>query len=206
MTKENTKKPPATLGDVLYAKPIPAVSEQDWVRLVQAIAAGDQLALHALYERAQRPVFTLMLRLTASPATAEELTVDVFLDLWRLAPAYDPAKGTVLAWVMNQARARAIEHLDAKRRDQGSDVSPAGPVADPNNVLELQRQGKAMRAALTALTPDERRALETTFFTGRTHAETAVWMNQPFGAIKTLLRSALYKLRQALTAEAGPHD
>src|SRR5688572_18415883 len=103
MINESRQKAPATLGDVLYAKSRPAVPEQDWVKLVHGIAAGDQHALHALYERAHRPVFTLMLRLTASPAAAEELTLDVFHDVWRLASGYDAAQGTVLAWVMNRA-------------------------------------------------------------------------------------------------------
>jgi hypothetical protein len=60
--KERAQNSPATLGDVLYAKSKAAVPEQDWVTLVQSIAAGDQRALHALYERAHRPVFTLMMR------------------------------------------------------------------------------------------------------------------------------------------------
>jgi RNA polymerase sigma-70 factor (ECF subfamily) len=185
------------LGDVLYAKSRPTAPEQDWVKLVHAVAKSDQLALHALYERAHRPVFTLMLRLTANPATAEDLTLDVFHDLWRLAAGYDAAKSTVLAWIMNCARARAIDHLGTQRPGNA-----APPLADPQDVLKLRRQSEAMRAALTALTPDERRAIETTFFAGRTHAEATVWMNQPFGAIKTLIRTALYKLQKALSAEA----
>src|SRR6476620_9678416 len=81
---------PGTLGEVLYAKPSrPPVPETEWVALVRAIAAGDQDALHALYERAHRAVFTLSMRITASRETAEEVTVDVFHDVWRRASAYD---------------------------------------------------------------------------------------------------------------------
>ena len=84
MGNQNT---PTTLGDVLYAKSEAPVPEQDWATLVQSIAAGDQLALHALYERAHRPVFTLIMRITANRETAEELTIDVFHDVWRRASA-----------------------------------------------------------------------------------------------------------------------
>ena len=59
--------------------------EGEWVALVQSIAAGDQAALHALYERAHRPVFTLIVRIMANRETAEELTLDVFHDIWRRA-------------------------------------------------------------------------------------------------------------------------
>src|SRR5205823_2723326 len=83
---------PATLGDVLYAKPARAESEQAWVELVRAIAAGDQLALHALYERTHRLVFTLVMRITGNRETAEELTLDVFHDVWRRAGGYGAAK------------------------------------------------------------------------------------------------------------------
>ncbi len=207
MPKERTEIPPATLGDVLYARSKPPVLEQDWARLVQAMAAGDQLALHALYERAHRVVFTLIMRLTANRETAEELTIDVFHDVWRRASGYDAANGTVLGWIMNQARSRAIDRLrfeNRKKRSDGGEAQPeAEPAADPCDVIALRQQGDALRVALAALTPDERQAIETTFFGGLTHAEAAARLNQPLGTIKTRIRSGLHKLRNTLTAEAG---
>jgi RNA polymerase sigma factor (sigma-70 family) len=206
--KEPAQKPPATLGDVLYARSRPSVLEQDWERLVQSIAAGNQLALYALYERAHRPVFTLIMRLTARLETAEELTLEVFHDAWHHAAHYDAANSTVLGWIMNQARSRTIDYLHSindylppiheKQRGQDGEALPVEPAAAPRDVLELRRQGESLRAALTALTQDERQAIEMTFFAGRTHAEASVWLNQPFGAIKTHIRSALYKLWNAL--------
>ena len=198
---------PATLGDVLYAGSKAVVPEQDWAKLVHSIAGGDQFALHALYEMAHRMVFTLVMRITANRETAEELTVDVFHDVWRRASGYDAANGTVIGWIMNQARSRAIDRLRfenrKKRRDSGETQVLAEVAADPRDVLELQEQGRSLRAALTALTPDERQAIETTFFGGLTHAEAATRLNQPLGTIKTRIRSGLHKLRQALNAEAG---
>ena len=207
MNKESRQKTPATLGDVLYAKSQALVPEEDWAALVQSIAAGDQLALHALYERAHRIVFTLIMRITANRETAEELTIDVFHDIWRRASRYDPANGTVLAWIMNQARSRAIDRLrfeSRKKRSDGGDLpSPLEAAADPRDVIELRPQGEALRAALATLTPAERQAIETTFFGGLTHAEAAARLNQPLGTIKTRIRSGLHKLRQMLAAEVG---
>ena len=207
MNKESRQKTPATLGDVLYAKSQALVPEEDWAALVQSIAAGDQLALHALYERAHRIVFTLIMRITANRETAEELTIDVFHDIWRRASRYDPANGTVLAWIMNQARSRAIDRLrfeNRKKRSDGGDLpSPLEAAADPRDVIELRQQGEALRAALATLTPAERQAIETTFFGGLTHAEAAARLNQPLGTIKTRIRSGLHKLRQMLAAEVG---
>jgi RNA polymerase sigma-70 factor (ECF subfamily) len=183
------------------------VPERDWATLVHSIAAGDQLALHALYEMAHRIVFTLIMRITANREIAEELTIDVFHDVWRRASRYDAANGTVLGWIMNQARSRAIDRLrfeSRKKRSHGGDVQPLAEVAaDPRDVLELREQSESLRAALEALTPDERQAIETTFFAGLTHAEAAARLNQPLGTIKTRIRSGLHKLRQRLTTEAG---
>jgi RNA polymerase sigma-70 factor (ECF subfamily) len=210
MSTEYPHKRPATLGDVLYAKSKSPVPEEEWVTLVRSIAAGDQLALHALYDRAHRLVFTLIMRITANPETAEELTIDVFHDIWRRASQYDAANGTVLGWIMNQARSRAIDRLrfeSRQKRSHGGEMEPLGEVAaDPRDELELREQAEVLRAALATLTPDERQAIETTFFAGLTHAEAASKLNQPLGTIKTRIRSGLLKLRQRLSTEAGNHE
>src|SRR5437762_5732850 len=198
---------PATLGEVLYAKSKAPVPEQDWATLVRSMAAGDQLALHTLYEMAHRMVFTLIMRITANRETAEELTIDVFHDIWRRASRYDAANGTVLGWIMNQARSRAIDRLrfeSRQKRNLCDDMQPmVEAAADPPDVIELREQGEALRGALVALTPGERQAIEMTFFAGLTHAEAAARLDQPLGTIKTRIRSGLHKLRHALTAEAG---
>src|SRR5579864_5159129 len=133
------RKLPATLGDVLYARSRAPVPEQDWAALVQSIAAGDQLALHALYERTHRMVFTLIMRITDNRETAEELTIDVFHDIWRRASRYDAANGTVLGWIMNQARSRAIDRLrfeSRQKRTSDGEVEPlVEPAANPHDVL-----------------------------------------------------------------------
>jgi RNA polymerase sigma-70 factor (ECF subfamily) len=153
------------------------------------------------------------MRLTANRETAEELTIDVFHDVWRRASRYDPANGTVLGWIVNQARSRAIDRLrfdNRKKRRDGGDTplaeAAAEPQADPHDVLELRAQGEALRAALAVLTPHERQAIETTFFGGLTHAEAAARLKEPLGTIKTRIRSALHKLRSALSTEAEKPD
>jgi len=98
---------------------------------------------------------------------------------------------------MNQARSRAIDRLrfeSRKKRSNGGAEQPQAEIAaNPSDVLELREQGEALRAALSALTPDERQAIETTFFAGLTHAEAATRLNQPLGTIKTRIRSGLHK-------------
>src|SRR6185295_13807436 len=105
------------------------VSEEVWLQLVQSIAAGDQIALHALYQRTNRIVFTLILRIVTNRETAEELTLDVFHDVWRRASDYDPADGSVVGWIMNQARSRALDRLRFEQRKKRVDPLPDSPVS-----------------------------------------------------------------------------
>src|SRR2546427_8058756 len=151
-----------TLGDLLYTNAGKVYeTEDDWVRLVQSIAAGDQVALHSLYEQTHRLVFTLILRITNNPETAEELTVDVFHQVWRRAPAYDPAAGPVVGWIMNQARSRAIDRVRYEHRKKRTNPVVDEPLAtiapnDPEEACEIQEQNRIVRNALTVLTPEER--------------------------------------------------
>lgn len=197
--------PAATLGDVLYPDSSAArVSEDDWSRLVRSIAAGDQLALHALYERAHRLVFTLALRITSSRETAEELTVDVFHDVWRRAGGYDPENGTVLGWIMNQTRSRAIDRLRSQQRRKRVDVHPDDPQDEPCgsfDAVESKEQSELLLRAVENLSPGERQTIEAAYFSELTHAEVATRLDQPLGTVKTRIRSALQKLRLALAAE-----
>jgi DNA-directed RNA polymerase specialized sigma24 family protein len=102
-----------TLGDLLYAnKAKVPVPEKEWVGLVHSIAGGDRSALEALYTRTHRIVFALIARITNDREIAEELVGDVFHDVWRGASEYDPAGGSVVGWIMNRARSRAIDRVD----------------------------------------------------------------------------------------------
>lgn len=197
---------PGTLGEVLYAKPAaPLAAEREWVDLVRASARGSQAALAGLYERAHRPVFALALRITASRESAEEVTVDVFHQAWRGADAYDPGNGTVLGWIMNLARSRALDRLRHEHRRKrslplaGDEILPQ-EAPDPGELLEAREQGSALRAALAVLTPDERQVVQAAFFLGLTHAEVAERMSEPLGTVKTRIRSGLRRLRVELEA------
>ena len=102
-----------------------AYRKREWRELVEAVAAGDQFALRALYDRTHRLVFTLTMRILGNHASAEEVTLDVFHDVWRRASTYDGTGGSVLGWIMNQARSRAIDRLrfeGRKKRTQSADA------------------------------------------------------------------------------------
>jgi RNA polymerase sigma-70 factor, ECF subfamily len=207
---ERREPKPHTLGAVLYAGRLGAPPpESEWVELLRSVAAGDQLALHALYDRAHRVVFTLAMRITHSRQTAEELTVDVFHDVWRNASKYEAAAGTVLGWILHRARWRAIDRLrfdGRQKRLQPADEDWCQWTAprDSEDAIALRQQAEVLRKAMTVLTPDERLAIETAYFSGLTYDEVAERLNQPLGTIKTRIRSGLAKLREALAGGVRP--
>lgn len=197
------------LGDLLYAdKGKPRVTEKHWVELVRTIASGDQLAFQELYGRTHRIVFTLIMRIVKNRETAEELTLDVFHDVWRRAGRYDASGGTVVGWIMNQARSRAIDRVRFEHRKKRTDPNPQAPGSESEysseEALENKERERALRAAVAAvLTPEEREAIETAFFLEHTHTEVAAHLSQPLGTVKTRIRSAMLKLRRALATEGA---
>ncbi len=144
------------------------------------------------------------MRITANRETAEEVTVDVFHDVWRRAARYQEADGTVLGWLMNQARSRAIDRSPVRAAEEARASrfrrSTGRPrvSSSPDELIAFKEQSRALRSALDALSPDERQAIEAAFFLELTYAEVADQLNQPLGTIKTRIRSGLQKLRQAL--------
>ena len=177
----------ATLGSVLYAdRTISTESEKAWVALLQSVAAREATALHELYQRTHRLVYTLTLRITGSPETAEELTLAVLYDVWSDPSSHNPARETVLGWIMNRARAKAVERMRTGKRD----------AAHPS--VELAEQSRLVHEALQGLTPQEREAIESAYFSESPHPHVAARLKQQSGGFKTWLRSGVMKLRQAL--------
>jgi RNA polymerase sigma-70 factor, ECF subfamily len=193
------EKSATTLGDLLLAD---CSSERDWVDLLARIATGDQHALRILYQRTHRLVFTLAVRICGSREHAEEVTLDVFHDVWRRASDYRPT-GSVIAWIMMQARSRSIDRMRFEQRKKrvridGDDAAEPAPMS---TALETRQRQQTLREALTALTGDERKAIETAFFSELSYAETAAELDEPVGTIKTRVRSALAKLRAAIEGD-----
>lgn len=171
-----------TLGGLLNSvETISRTSEKEWVALVRAIAAGDTSAYGTLYMSTHGIVFTSLARITGHRATAEELTVEVFHDVWRGASSYDPTSNSVVGWIMNLARARALPRA---RPDRGTLAA-------------------AMRAAVQRLTTGERRAIEDTFFSGFTYVEVAAREKVLTAMIKSRIRSGLGRLKTFLTRGNG---
>jgi RNA polymerase sigma-70 factor (ECF subfamily) len=168
------------------------------------IAQGDGDALAELYDRYARPVYSLALRILRDVRDAEDVVQDVFTQAWRQASRYSPSRGMVAAWLVMLARSRAIDRLRTRnaRPDGSSDERAAILLMDTTPPIEHQllssEQITRVRAALDSLPVLQRLPLELAYFEGLTHVEIADRLEQPLGTVKTRIRLALGKLRDAL--------
>jgi RNA polymerase sigma-70 factor, ECF subfamily len=179
------------------------------VALIRQVASGDQSALTAIYDATNRLVFGLILRIVVDPATAEEVLLDVYTQVWRQAAAYDTNRGVPLAWVMTIARSRAIDRLRAGKHDQQnkepldavSEVRASG--INPEEASVFSERQQLVRTALKTLAPEQREVIELAYYSGLSHSEIALKLGQPLGTVKTRTRLGMIKLRDILRPVLG---
>lgn len=174
--------------------------------LLQRMAAADETALAALYDRYGRLVMSVALAVLGDRAMAEEVTLDVFLTVWQRAGEYNPELAKAATWLTRLARNRAIDRLrreavrPAAHSVAFSDAAPGrGPDLETAVDLALQRQ--RVRAAVAALPAEQRQALALAFFQGYSHSEIAGLLEQSLGTVKGRIRGGMIRLRQLLAAD-----
>jgi RNA polymerase sigma-70 factor (ECF subfamily) len=173
--------------------------------LVGRIAARDEQGLTSLYQACSTRVFGLALRIVGDRHAAEEVVVDTFAQVWERAAGYHEGKGSVLAWVLNIARSRALDRrrrLGVARTGEGEIADLAAAVlareAGPDAATAQAERERAVRAAAAALPRGQREALAAAFFAGLTHVEIAAALQVPLGTVKSRIRDGLLALRRAL--------
>src|SRR5271169_886884 len=162
--------------------------------LLQRLASGDTAALGEFYDRFAALVNGLALRILRDAQDAEDVVQEVFLQVWRQATRFDPARGSVEAWLCMMARTRALDRLRRRnaRREDPEDLAPV-PSTIPRNAEAI-----AVRKALEGLGEPQRKALELAYFEGLTQSEIAERLQEPLGTIKTRIRTAMIRLREVL--------
>jgi RNA polymerase sigma-70 factor, ECF subfamily len=169
------------------------------------IARGDQTAFAALYDRHARLVYSLALRILQDGADAEDIVQEVFAQVWAQASRYDASRGAVAAWMLTLTRSRAIDKLRANRArpEAATEANAAETVIDSAVAQDLEllsaEQVTRLQRALKDLPDAQRTALELAYYEGLTHVEVAARLGEPLGTVKTRIRQAVMKLREALT-------
>jgi RNA polymerase sigma-70 factor (ECF subfamily) len=170
------------------------MTESPATPLLARLLQGDRSALGELFDLYGALVNALALRILRDTAEAEDVVQEVFLQVWRQAARYDARRGSPEAWLVTIARTRALDRLRrrAARREEGP------PRAQLRAELPRNDEALAVGRALLSLSEDQRHAVELAYFGGLTHVEIADALGEPLGTIKTRIRTALQRLREAI--------
>ena len=182
--------------------------------LLKQIANGQHAAIEALYDRYNRLVFSVALTVVGDPMVAEEVTLDVFVHVWRGAKTYDPARAKATTWLSAIARHHAIDVLRWQRSRvdvqslylEDMPWQSDGDTPDAEEETELNLQRTRIRDAVNQLPKDQRQVLFLSYFRGYSHQQIADSLRQPLGTVKTRIRLAMQKLRQLLAGEQESQD
>ena len=170
---------------------------------VRRCAAGDQQAVATLYDLTAAKVYGLALRVLRNPAQAEEVTQEVYLDVWRTASRFRPRRGSAIGWILTIVHRRAVDrvrsaeaatHRDETWLRESQPVDHDQTAETAHSSLEAQR----VRGAVATLTDVQREAVELTYFGGYTHTEVATMLEVPLGTAKTRIRDGLIRLRDVM--------
>jgi RNA polymerase sigma-70 factor (ECF subfamily) len=164
---------------------------------------GDESAFAALYDSVAPRVYGLVLRILRDVHQSEEVTQEVFLQLWTTSNHFDPARGSALSWVMTIAHRRAVDRVrssEAQRRRDLTDAerSVRTPFDQTAEAVHSSLEATDVRGALATLSPTQRRALELAYLGGYTHREVSELLQIPLGTAKSRIRDGLIQLRDHL--------
>jgi RNA polymerase sigma-70 factor, ECF subfamily len=171
--------------------------------LLSLVATGDQRAFAKLYDLMAARVLGLTRRVLRDNAQSEEVTQEIFLEIWQNAPKFDMSKGTATTWIMTMTHRRAVDRVRAAQssRDRDTKIGIRDFAPDYDNVaetVEIRMEHKRVEEAMSRLTDLQRQAVTLAYFGGYSHSEVAEMLHIPVGTIKTRLRDGMIRLRDEL--------
>lgn len=180
---------PADLGDLLVR-----------------VARGDEEAFAAVYDALGASVYGLARRVIRDPSRAEEISQEVFIQVWQSAVRFDPKRGSAKSWVLTLAHRRAV---DAVRHDQAAtnrenkyDWSNGPDFDEVEETVTISLEHEQVRRCMDGLTELQREAVNLAYYQGYTYAEVADSLGANPATIKTRMRDGIVRLRDCMGVEA----
>ena len=176
--------------------------------LMRRVAQGDQQAFASLYDALAPLVHGLVLRVVRDPAQSEEVTQEVFLDVWRQAKRFDADRGHARAWITVTAHRRAVDRVRAAQSATDRDLREGikdfqESYDDVQHRVEVALDSERVHRALDALSEAQREAIRLAYYGGYTYPEVAQALGLPLGTVKTRIRDGMIRLRDALGVSHG---
>jgi RNA polymerase sigma-70 factor (ECF subfamily) len=171
--------------------------------LLERVAQGDQAAFSELYDILSPRVLGLIIRVLKDHSQSEEVTQEVFLEVWQTAARFDSAKGGAATWILTMAHRRAIDRVRSSQssRDRDTKIGIRDYAPDYDNVaetVEVRVEHERVSKALARLTELQRQAVTLAYYGGYSHSEVASILSVPIGTVKTRLRDGMIRLRDEL--------
>lgn len=170
--------------------------------LLSDVGRGDQAAFSQFYDASAALVHGIVAKVVRDPAITQEVSQEVFVELWRLAPRFEADRGSAKAWAATIAHRRAVDRVrsEQSRRDreerQAHHAHHSAPDASESVIASIERG--EVSAGLDALSDTQREAVTLAYYGGHTYREVAVLLGVPEGTVKTRIRDGLIKLRDAM--------
>ena len=182
--------------------------------VMQLVQDGRQEAFELLYDRHGGAAFSLSYRMVGNRVTAEDITQEAFLSIWRSRLRYDATRGSVRTWVLGIVHNRAIDALRRnmvhdRRRAAMDGVEESFEAPERTEVEAARRQeASSVRSALNELPEEQSTVIELAYYGGFSHSQIAEMLEMPVGTVKGRMRLGLEKLRRSLAgfAPGAPHE
>ena len=176
----------------------------DLVSLMQRVQRGDDAAFAALYDGLAGVVFGTVKRVLRDPAMSEEVTQEVFVELWRTAARFDPERASVSTWAITIARRRAVDRVrrEQSQRDRIERSATQRPILvdSTDDTVLSSMDAERVGRALAELPEEQRVVIEMAFIDGDSHGDIAERLDIPLGTVKGRVRLGLKKLGGKLGA------
>ena len=171
--------------------------------LLERVAKGDQAAFSDLYDQLAPRVLGLVIRVLKDHSQSEEVTQEIFLEVWQTASRFDPNKGGASTWLLTMAHRRAVDRVRSSQsgRDRDTKVGIRDFTPDYDNVsetVEIRVEHERVEKALARLTELQRQAVTLAYYGGYSHSEVAAMLSVPIATVKTRLRDGMIRLRDEL--------
>jgi RNA polymerase sigma-70 factor (ECF subfamily) len=182
-----------------------AARDQHLAGCLRRVALGDAAAFEAYYDATFSHAEVVARRYLRGD-DIEDLLADVYFEVWRTAPRFDPARGSPVAWLLLLVKSRALDalrlkttHPSVQKDEDGDDDIAAEASGDPAELLWRQQCDGRLHEALAGLSGTERWLLGLAYFRELSHNQIAAAAGMPLGTVKSLIHRAQHRLRQTLS-------
>jgi RNA polymerase sigma-70 factor, ECF subfamily len=172
-------------------------------KLLERVAGGDRQAFSDLYDEMAPRVLGLVKRLLRDHSQSEEVTQEIFLEIWQTAARFDPNKGGASTWILTMTHRRAVDRVRASQasRDRDVKIGIRDMETDFDHVaesVEVRLDHERVEKAMAGLTELQRQAITLAYYGGYSNSEVAAILSVPLGTIKTRIRDGMIRLRDEL--------